>query len=1289
MSVTLFRNFALLVSALLTVVFVASGNAQPNSAPEVDQLENQLKALYEDGKYAEAVPLAEKAVEILRTRVGEQHPDYADSLQFLGRIYRAQARYADAEQAYKRALAVDEKALGQEHISVASVLGDLGNLYKDQNRYAEAEPLFRRGLAIFEKALGPDDLNVSTLLNNLAALSDDQGKYSAAEPLYKRSLSIREKALGPDDPRVAISLSNLASLYANEGRYAEAEPLYQRSLAIEEKARGPEHLAVALMLNNLGSLYRSAGKLDAAEPLMERSLAIREKVLGPDHLEVAVSLNNLAELKEEQSKYVDAESLLKRSLAIKEKVFGADNTEVATAQNNLAALYKRLGRYSEAGPLYQRSLAIREKVLGLESLDVAVSLNNIADFYVSEARYTEAEPLYQRSLTIKEKVLGPDHLELALTLNNLAAALDDQSKYAEAEPLYMRSLTIMQKVLGPDHPDVATTLGNLAELYANQGRYAEAEPLFARSVTILKKALGPDHPDVAQAMNNLGNIYGKQGRLADAEPLLARSLAIREEKLGADHPDVANSLNSLGELYKADGRYSNAEPLLKRSLSIREKALGPDHPDVASALSNLAELYETEGRLADAEPLYQRSLAIREKTLGPDHPDTSISLNNLGELDYDQGKYAEAEPLLKRSLAVSEKAAGKDHLLAVTGEENLAVLYAAQGRYEEAEPFFQRSLQSLSRQFDTSFSFMSEKDRLAFLTTVSSAFPMYVSFAATYRLQQPQIAGEVYDMLLWERGMIASSMAAQRRRIAASGDAEALKLLDQLAAKRNQYAGLAGSHPANYEQWRGELQQVGAEANALEQQLARRSTVFADQKELSRISWRDVQKKLQANDAAVEFVRFRFHDGKHWTEKTYYIALVLRRDSEQPKWVMLGEAKDLEGALLAQYRHGVALSRALIPEQVPNGAGGDVAGKTFYQAFWKPLEAFLAGAHRIYIAPDGVLNQVSLGVVPDDQGKLLIERYDLRIVNSTKDLLREHDGTRNKDAVLVGNPKFLLSEDEQRATLRQLQQESVLAPVLRASDSMIPNPAGAQSRELRPERGACATPPPHGGTICPLPATAVEIASISKLLKKGGWQVGTYHDETALEDVVKAVHHPRVLHMATHGFFFADQKTVLRNRTMSDEVGVTQTMGMEDPMLRSGLLFAGADRAFGEQPVVAGLDDGVLTAFEASTLDLLGTELVVLSACETGLGEQQNGEGVFGLRRALQEAGADAVLMSMWSVPDLETQELMTRFYEKWLGGLDKHEALRRAQLEEREVVRRRYHKDLPYYWGAFMLVGR
>ena len=1118
---------------------------------------------------------------------------------------------------------------------------------QEQGKFNDALPVAEEALHVAEATFGAEHPNTAAALNWLALNYRARGKYAEAEPFFKRALAIREKALGPDHPNVAQSLNNLAEVYRNQGKYEEAEPLFKRSLAIWEKALGPDHLDVALSLNNLALLYRDEGRAPEAEPLLHRALAIREKTLGPDHPGVAEGLNNLAELYRIEGKYAEAEPLYRRSLAIREKTLGSGHPDVAQSLNNLAELYRIEGKYAEAEPLSQRSLATWEKSFGPDHPEVAVGLNNLAVLCWNQGKYAEAEPLYQRSLTIREKTLGPNHPLVAVSLSNLAQLYKDQGKYAEAEPLYQRSLTIREKTLGPNHPLLAATLNNLAGLYKEQGRYLEAEPLYRRSLAIREKALGPDHPDVALGLNNLAVLFWNQGKDAEAEPLYRRSLAIREKALGPDHPDVAESVMNLGTLYWNQGKYMEAEPLYRRGLAIREKALGPDHPDVAQSLNNLAVLYWNQGKYAEAEPLYQRSLAIREKALGPDHPDVALSLNNLAEL------------------------------------------YWAQDKYAQAEPFFDRDLQNLSRQFAYSFSYMSERDRLEFLEQAQSTFPQYFSFCFVYAERDPGLVGKMYDVLLWEKGLVGSSVAALRARVAGTGGVQAVKLLEALTAKKSESARLATSRP---EGWRESRSRVDVEANELEQQLAHRVSSLAEQVNLAQANWQDVRKALAPRDAAVEFAKFQFHDGQKWANRTHYVALVVRPGSQRPALVQLGEARQIEGEAYSDYRAEVGSRGTKQP--VPAAQTTTPPWRSLYDMVWKPLETTLGDANRVYVSLDGALNEIPLGVLQGADGRRVLEKYDVRVVSSTRDLLRprlgatSHDSTKHdtksNTAILVGNPRFLLNDVEQRAAVDRVRGLEKQEPA-RLLASAAP-PASLQTGPLSrdwAERGTCYPPPPEGGVLCPLPGTATEVQAIGALLRAKDWSVASYQGEQALEEVVKGAASPRVLHLATHGFFRSDQQ-VKRSKALSAEPS-----GLEDPMMRSGLFFAGADRILKGEPLMEGAESGVLTAYEAAALNLQRTELVVLSACETGRGRVQNGEGVFGLRRALQEAGAEAVLMSLWSVPDRETEELMTLFYQNWLSGMEKPEALRRAQMTERDRVKKRYGNDLPYYWGAFILVGR
>jgi tetratricopeptide (TPR) repeat protein len=404
-----------------------------------------------------------------------------------------------------------------------------------------------------------------------------------------------------------------------------------------------------------------------------------------------------------------------------------------------------------------------------------------------------------------------------------------------------------------------------------------------------------------------------------------------EKAVGRDDLSVPKLLTSSASLYRAEGKYAQAEPLLQRALTIREKALGPEHPDVAQSLWNLAGLYAVQGKYAQAEPLYQRALTIRESALGPAHPFVGDTLASF------------------------------------------AALYYAEGVPSKAEPLFDRTLENLGNQCEYDFSYMSEKERLEFVGNVASFFQLYFSFCFAYGDSNPALIGKMYDALLWQKGLASRSIAALRAQIAASGDPEAIKMLDRLTAKKTQLSKLLIEAPSDRAQWRKRVEELEQEANDLERVLVKRSTVLAEDRRLARVTWRDVQKGLGPHEGAVEFVRFQFCDGKKWTPTVYYAALIVTaKSTTAPTFVMLGDEGMFLGPQLRDYRQGVS----------PRGPSAALANGSFYKAFWQPLEAALADAKRIYVAPDGLLNQVSLGIVTTSDGRLLMEKYHLRMVLS-------------------------------------------------------------------------------------------------------------------------------------------------------------------------------------------------------------------------------------------------------------------------------------------------------------------
>ncbi|WP_437312110.1 tetratricopeptide repeat protein [Sorangium sp. So ce388] len=1067
---------------------------------------------------------------------------------------------------------------------------------------------------------------------------EQAGRYDEAIPLARRALELREKALGPEHPGVAINLNSLAGLLQTKGDYAAAEPLYRRALAIQEKALGLEHPDVAQSLNDLAELLWAKGDYAAAEPLFRRALAIREKALRPDHLDVATSLNNLAGLLWIKGDYAAAEPLFRRALVIFERTLGPQHTHVAINLSNLASLLQAKGDYAAAEPLYRRALAIFERTLGPDHPDVATTLNGLASLLEAKGDYAAAELLYRRALAIVEKAFGPEHPDVATTLNNLAESLRARGEYAAAEPLLRRALAIREKRLGLEHPYVAFSLNSLAVLLGERGDYTAAEPLFRRALAIREKRLGPEHPDVANSLSNLAMLHRTKGDYTAAEPLFRRALAICEKRLGPEHPDVATILNNLAELLRARGDDAAAEPLFRRALAIREKRLGLGHPHVAISLNNLAALLYSKSDYTTAEALYRRALAISEKLLGPEHSNVAIALNNLAVLLGTKGDYTAAEPLFGRALAILEKALGPEHLNVATGLTNLAGWHWATAVPARSLPLVQRAAEIHERVLAAVLATSNERQKHASARRVQYETDMAVSLHVRVLRDRADAARLALAVLLQRKGRVLDAMTDMLAQLRARGREEDQAKLAQLARLRGELATrtLRGPAPGEAVSHHSDaLTKLRAEAEALEQDLAARYKALAAERRA--VTLEAVQAALGPGAALVEIALFQPFDPRakpgHWYGNPHYVAYVLHRSGD-PSWVELGPAAPIDAL--------VAAARTALSAADPRYAE---AARALDEKVMQPVRQLLGDARAVYLAPDGELNLVPFAALVDERGQFLLARYRFTYLTSGRDLLRlevTRTESPRSSPLIVGNPAY----DEAGAA-----------------------PSGAASGRRSDAMGTI-----HFG---PLRWTEPEARAVKALLPDARLLL----EADATEAAVKALAGPAIVHLATHGFFLAQAPAAplapfeARPFLILLQPGALPPLP-ENPLLRSGLALAGANQRR------SGGDDGVLTALEVAGLDLWGTKLVVLSACDTGIGALSRGEGVYGLRRALVLAGADSQIMSLWKVADEETQALMKAYYGRLSAGEGRSDALREVQLA---MARQRLH---PYYWAAFIVGG-
>ena len=873
------------------------------------------------------------------------------------------------------------------------------------------------------------------------------------------------------------------------------------------------------------------------------------------------------------------------------------------------------------------------------ALEEADELNELAEKLYGEGKYREAVVPAERALALREKILGPSHLDVAESLNNLAVFYTAQGEYAKAEPLLIRALAIDVKARGPSDPDVATDLNGLAEIYRAQGKYAKAEPLHARALAIVEKALGHSHPLVATSLNNLALLYLAQGAYAKAEPLFARALAIREKTLGASHPDVATSLNNLAGLYLDQGAYAKAEPLFARALAIREKVLGPSHPFVATNLTNLAEIYRIQGAYAKAAPLYIRALAIFEKSLGPSHPLVATSLNNLATLYGAQGAYTKAEPLFARALAIDEKALGLSHPDVAKYLNNLAALYRAQGAYAKAEPLVARAADIQEQQLRTELVRLSESRKRALMTLLRDETESVVSLHADAMPSSSSALELALTTVLRRKGRIIDSLVDSDTRIRSHLTPQLRDQLDQLAQARSEL--VAQLYAPAGSPVRTQVTATRARIDELESLL---STASAEiRTAVEPVTLAKIQAALPAGTALVELVRYRRNDPgqpekRRWQEARYVAYLLTA--SGAPQWVALGEAAPID----AQIDAALTAIHSKAPSETTRAELQRLDALVL-----APIRAQLPGISHVIVAPDGKLNLVPFEALVDPTGRYALESYLISYVTTGRDLLRAATPRAPRSpAVIIAGPDY--------GPLPKLRRPGALA-------------------------------------VAALPGALGEAADLQRY-----FAAAPLTGRNATKSALATLSGPAILHIATHGFYARGPAPVPASTTDSTQESVPMLAqfdgardmfvdsddsistpparpdDLSDALDRSGLAMAGANLG----------PRGIVTAREIAGLDWWGTQLVVLSACETGVGAVASGDGVYGLRRALVLAGAASQVVSLWSVSDNATRALMRSYYSQLTRGIGRAEALRQAKRDLMSQPRYAH----PYYWAAFIPAG-
>jgi CHAT domain-containing protein/tetratricopeptide (TPR) repeat protein len=1011
----------------------------------------------------------------------------------------------------------------------------------------------------------------------------------------------------------------------------EVASVWASALALWREV-GDVALQVEALLGQAYCLWRASP--EQARALLQDALQLAKRE-GKRPLAAATALHNAGADWYGVGQLGVAEQLFQQALAIYEKL-APNSLEVAGMLNNLGVVASDRGDLARAEQYYQQALAIEEK-LAPNSLDVASTLNNLGSVAYSRGDLVHAEQLFQQALAIYEK-LAPNSLQVARTLNNLGIVASDRGDLVRAEQYYQQALAIYEK-LAPNSLEVAGTLHNLGNVAADRGDLVRAEQYYQQALAIFEQ-LAPNSLQVAAATLNLGNVARDRGDLVRAEQYYQQAMAIYE-KLAPNSLEVAGTLHNLGNVAADRGDLVRAEQYYQQALAIFEQ-LAPNSLQVAGTLHNLGVVAYSRGDLARAEQYYQQALAIYEK-LAPNSLEVARTLNNLGVVARDRGDLARAEQLYQQALAIYEKLA-PNSLEVATTLNNLGNVAANRGDLARAEQYYQQALAIYEKLAPNSLQVASTLQNLANLARQQKNYPQAQQYLARvlaiYETQRAAIPDPETKTAFAERYFNAYTLQAQLaldqqqpQQAAFALERSRARTLAELMFTR------ALPVPTNAPQALKDL-------IAQQEQLQRELLLLARQQRQTDPDDQDALQRLQAQARQLAD-RQRQLDRQLREQFPAYADLL---NPQPPDLKQLQAALDANTVLLYHAFANTELLIVAVSRQAVRGYRVKVDPRT--------LENDLAAFRKLVAKPPLERTASERRKLPALGQRLyaaLIKPAEPSLKNATTVLLCP-EGALNQlpwGALIVavdkqGRPTYWVERVAIGLTLSAgvYLQAKAVRPAARG----VAIAAVSQYRRLEVAQApkTAQLVRRSGRALGDLPAVKQEVAQVRRLLGKQG-VAAVLEAEATPERARQMAQGARVVHFACHA--------------RADGV---------DP-LGSGLLLS-----------PAGSDEGLLTAADVVSKWRLRADVVMLSACETAVGQVRRYEGMYGLARAFLFAGARSVGASLWRVEDVSTARLMGVFYRGYALGVPKVEALRRAQVA---LLRDRQYAD-PYYWSCFVLMG-
>jgi CHAT domain-containing protein/tetratricopeptide (TPR) repeat protein len=873
--------------------------------------------------------------------------------------------------------------------------------------------------------------------------------------------------------------------------------------------------------------------------------------------------------------------------------------------------------------------------------------------------------LFDSAYQLAESNFGPNDTLIAIALYGQAACNAWKYNCARGYDEAKRAINIWERNIGPDHPPIAYNLWIIGDYYVYWGKYALAETVYLKGIELLEKNPDYDQHHLGLIKNNLGLLYFLQNRLDKASLYLNQASDIWKTVDGPASWWYGVSLANIASLNLYRNDFKKADKLIHQAINIIEQSMGADHWTITSVYGTMGDYFMARGEYQNASVYYNMALTTLENIYGPEDMHLTIYQLALARAKFAMGNEGKAVNLLEQAAELGEgKIQGIYDPDAAFLKSQLANMYYAIGNIEQSHNTYMEVINDRKEFIDGVFPYASENYKMRYISQNPLVDNSFLTLAVNSNLEY--ILSSALFMLLTGKSIVIDVLSSEKEIAFCTENEIILQKTQKYSDICTEIANLTITKP-NIRGLQDSLVHLHALKSKLETEISRSCREFRDSLNSGHITMEDITRSVPVNTALLEFCRYYPLDldmiGRNRGKREPHYLVFTLNSKGHITLNDLGEA-DIIDSLVDTFHEAMLRAPSIIYGNSEKDAAMvllDITDKLYDLVFALP-ENSLTETEQIYISTDGQLNLLPFEVLTDSNGKYLIEKYQISYLSSGRDLLKykRKKSLCGECALILVNPDF-----EEASPSKSLH-------VFASVDSKKTNVETRGPADLN----MCL-----GGLFTPLPAAYLEGDSITDLLSNNTKLDITFlYGDMATEEYLKNVSEPpRILHLATHGYY-------CRKETCSDHSGLS-----ENPLLYSGLALAGANKTITHDSTSLNSklsEDGILTSLEVSGLNLVGTDLVVLSACQTGLGEVHDGEGVFGLRRAFQHAGAQSIIMSMWPIPDVTTLNIMVDFYSKWLSGKSKSAALRLAMLDQLEKIRAENRFAHPLYWGGFILVG-